>query len=116
MGGRVQYVFKEGNCIPNEYSPNPGFTTDGRCNSVSGPFSAVWRTRAAAKGRWAELTELDQVSQLLISLPASYDVVTTAVGYLMDDRIKLDVVKARLLAEDRKRFQINQWTGTAGGR
>lgn len=56
------------------------------------------------KDAGATLTELDQVSQLFISLPASYDVVTTAMENLADDQIKLGMVKARLLAEERKRF------------
>lgn len=47
-----------------------------------------------------QLTELDQVSQMFISLPASYDVVTTTKENLPNDQIKLNKVKARLMAED----------------
>lgn len=41
----------------------------------------------------ATVTELDQVSQLFISLPSSFDVVTTAIENLGEDQIGLDVVK-----------------------
>lgn len=50
----------------------------------------------------ATMTELDQVSQMFISLLESYDV-TTAKENLPNDQIKLNKVKARLLAEERKR-------------
>lgn len=53
-----------------------------------------------------QLTELDQVSQMFISLPASYDVVTTTKKNLPNDQIKLNKVKARLMAED-SIFQVN---------
>lgn len=55
------------------------------------------------KNAGATVTELDVVSQLFISLPSSYDAVTTAMENLSDDQLKLDVVKARLLAEEQKR-------------
>lgn len=55
------------------------------------------------KGAGATVSELDAVSQLFISLPSSYDVVTTAMENLGDDQLKLDTVKARLLAEEQKR-------------
>lgn len=55
------------------------------------------------KDAGATLTDLDMVSQLFISLPPSYDVVTTAMENLDDQQIKLETVKARLLAEEQKR-------------
>lgn len=55
------------------------------------------------KDAGATLTELDLVSQQSISLPPSYNVVTTAMENLDDQQLKLETVIARLLAEEQKR-------------
>lgn len=55
------------------------------------------------KSAGAKLEEGDLVSQLFVTLPESYDPLVTALENLDEDKLTLDAVRERLLAEDMKK-------------
>ena len=59
------------------------------------------------KAAGAKPSEGDLISQLFITLPASYDAVVTALENLAEEDLKLSTVKSRLLGEETKQNNRN---------